>query len=289
MQFEHDRLGLAPARKFTRRDFLAAVLAAGFAAAVRPIEAQTAIRTGTQGLTAGMVEVPVTGRTIPAYRALPSAGKSVPVILVVQDLYGVHEHVRDVCRRLARLGYLAIAPEVYARQGDTAKLASAEEIMETVAARVPDAQVMNDLDAAAAWAGKIGGDSTRLGITGFGWGGRMVWLYAAQNPTLKAGVAWYGRLTGSADEQRPKHPIDLAKGLKAPVLGLYGGDDPSIPAEAVEMMREELKAAGNKSEIVTYPGAPHAFFADYRPSYRRKPALDGWKRMHEWFKRHGVA
>jgi carboxymethylenebutenolidase len=289
MELDHDSRRRAPVLKLPRRDFLAAMLAAGLAAVMRSTAAQATIKTSAQGLTAGAVQIPVAGRSIPAYRALPSTGKSFPVVLVVQEIYGVNEHLCDVCRRLAKLGYLAIAPEMYARQGDPAKLAAADEIMETIVARVPDAQVMDDLDAAATWAGKNGGDSARLAVTGFDWGGRIVWLYAAHNPTLNAGVAWYGRLTGSADELRAKHPVDLAKSLKAPVLGLYGGNDPSIPLEAVEMMRDELKTAGKKSEIVIYPDAPHAFFADYHSSYRKREAQDSWKRMQEWFKRHGVA
>jgi carboxymethylenebutenolidase len=289
MELDHDSRRRASVLKLPRRDFLAAMLTAGLAAVMRSTAAQATIKTGAQGLTAGPVQIPVAGRSIPAYRALPNTGKSFPVVLVVQEIYGVNEHLCDVCRRLAKLGYLAIAPQLYARQGDPAKLASAVEIVETIVARVPDAQVMDDLDAATTWAGKNGGDSARLGITGCGWGGRIVWLYAAHNPTLKAGVAWYGPLTGTADDLRPKHPIDLAKALKAPVLGLYGGNDPSIPMEAVEMMREALKAAGSKSEIMIYPDAPHGFFADYRSSYRKQPAQDGWKRMQEWFKRHGVA
>lgn len=289
MELEHDSPRRAPALKLTRRDFLAAMSAVGLTAAMRSTAAQATIKTGAQGLTAGPVQIPVAGRSIPAYRALPSSGKSFPVVLVVQEIYGVHEHLRDVCRRLAKLGYFAVAPELYARQGDPAKLAAADEIMETIVARVPDSQVMDDLDAAAAWGGNNGGDARRLAVTGFDWGGRIVWLYAAHNPKLNAGVAWYGRLTGSADQLRAKHPVDLAKSLKAPVLGLYGGNDQSIPLEAVEMMRDELKTAGKKSEIVVYPDAPHAFFADTRSSYRKREAQDGWKRMHEWFKRHGIA
>lgn len=289
MDFEDDLRGPVPVSRLTRRDFVVAALAAGFAAAVRPIAARTVIKTDTRGLTAGEAQVPAADRNIPAYRAVPKTGKAFPIVLVVQEIFGVHEHIRDVCRRLAQRGYLAVAPELYARQGDVSKLASAEEIMETVVARVPDAQVMNDLDATAAWAEKNGGDGKRLGITGFCWGGRIVWLYAAHNPALKAGVAWYGRLTGSTDELRPKQPIDVAKSLKAPVLGLYAGEDQGVPVDTVDLMRDELKAAGDKSQIVVYPDAPHGFYADYRSSYRKGPALDGWKRMQQWFKDHGVA
>jgi carboxymethylenebutenolidase len=200
----------------------------------------------------------------------------------------VHEHIKDVCRRFAKLGYLAIAPELYARQGDVSKITSMSEIMPIVA-KVPDAQVMSDLDAAVAWAEKSGkGAASRLGITGFCWGGRIVWLYAAHSPKLKAGVAWYGRLVGQTNELQTKHPIDVAASLKAPVLGLYGGADQGIPLDTVERMRAALKAAGSKSEIVVYPDAPHGFHADYRPSYRKEPAEDGWKRLQDWFKKHGA-
>lgn len=208
---------------------------------------------------------------------------------MVQEIFGVHEHIKDICRRLAKLGYLAVAPELYARQGDVSKMADTQEIFKVVS-RVPDAQVMADLDAAADWAGRSGkGDLKRLGITGFCWGGRIVWLYAAHSPQLKAGVAWYGRLVGQASDLQPQHPIDVAAKLKAPVLGLYGGTDTGIPIETVERMRQGLKAAGGGSEIVVYPDAPHAFHADYRPSYRKEAAQDGWKRMLEWFQRQGVA
>jgi carboxymethylenebutenolidase len=208
---------------------------------------------------------------------------------VVQEIFGVHEHIKDVCRRFGKLGYTAIAPEMYARQGDVSKLAKFEEIFKIVA-KVPDSQVISDLDAAMAYAQKSArGDTSRLGITGFCWGGRVVWLYAAHQPKLKAGAAWYGRLTAAVTEMTPKHPIDLAGALKAPVLGLYGGQDTGIPMESVEKMRAALKAAGNPSEIVVYPDAPHAFHADYRPSYREEPAKDGWRRLQAWFKKYGVA
>src|SRR5688500_16558943 len=273
-----------------RRQFAVSTLAAGFALSAQPVAAET-IKTDTKGLTAGEVKVPARGGDIPAYRAAPEKDGPFPTVLVVQEIFGVHEHIKDVCRRLAKLGYLAVAPELYARQGDVSKL-EREGIMKVVA-KVPDAQVMGDLDAAAEWAKKAGsGGTTRLGVTGFCWGGRIVWLYAAHNKDLKAGVAWYGRLSGvgKATELQPKYPIDLAAEIKAPVLGLYGEKDAGIPVKDVEAMREALKKADNTaSEIVVYPKAPHAFFADYRPSYRKEPAEDGWKRMLAWFKKHGVA
>jgi carboxymethylenebutenolidase len=209
---------------------------------------------------------------------------------VIQEIFGVHEHIRDVCRRLARLGYFAVATELYARQGDVHGMTDIQEVVTKVVARVPDAQVLSDLDATVAWAAASGkADATRLGITGFCWGGRIVWLYAAHSPALKAGVAWYGRLEGTADPLHPKHPIDVAADLKAPVLGLYGAADTGIPVESVEKMRAALRAAGARSEIVLYPDAPHGFHADYRPSYRAGPAAQGWQRMLEWFRSHGVA
>jgi carboxymethylenebutenolidase len=226
---------------------------------------------------------------MPAYRAAPAKGGPFPVILVVQEIFGVHEHIKDLCRRLAKLGYLAIAPELYARQGDVSKIADIKEVIAKVVSKVPDAQVMADLDATVDWAKKSGnGDTAKLGITGFCWGGRIVWLYSAHNPQLKAGVAWYGRLVGDADELHPKHPLALAAELKAPVLGLYGGADAGIPVATVDQMRDALKEAKQPSEIVVFPDTPHGFNADYRPTYRKEQAEDGWKRMTDWFARHGV-
>jgi len=281
--------GLLPKTTLTRREFVITTLAAGFALAVRPVSAQT-ITTDAGGLEAGEVKIPVADGTIPAYRAMPATGGPFPVVLVVQEIFGVHEHIKDVCRRFAKLGRMAVAPELYARQGDVAQMTDMNEIMTKVVAKVPDAQVMSDLDAAANWAEKSGkGDVDKLGITGFCWGGRIVWLYAAHNPRLKAGVAWYGRLVGQATDLTPKHPVDVASALKAPVLGLYGGADAGIPAETVEQMRAALQAAGSPSQIVLYPDTPHGFHADYRPSYRKEQAQDGWKRLQEWFKKYGAA
>ena len=233
--------------------------------------------------------IPAAGEEMPGYRAMPSAGKSFPVVLVVQEIFGVHEHIKDVCRRFAKLGHFAVAPELYARQGDVSKLGDTKDVMKIVA-QVPDAQVMSDLDACVSWAAKSGkGDVSKLGITGFCWGGRIVWLYAAHNPKLRAGVAWYGRLVGDTNELKPRNPIDIAPTLKVPVLGLYGGKDQSIPIESVEQMRTALKAAANPSEIIVYPNAGHAFHADYRPSYQKEAAEDGWKRLQAWFKKYGAA
>ncbi len=273
----------------TRREFVVTTLAAGFALVVLPVSAET-ITTDARGLIAGEIQVPTADGQIPAYRAMPAAGDSFPLVLVVQEIFGVHEHIKDVCRRFAKLGHMAVAPELFARQGDVSKLPEVNEILSRVVSRVPDSQVMSDLDAAVSWAEKSGkGNVSKLGITGFCWGGRIVWLYAAHNPQVKAGVAWYGRLVGSANPLQPMHPIDIAASLKPPVLGLYGGDDPGIPLDTVEQMRKALKVAANPSEIVVYPNTPHGFYADYRPSYRKEQADDGWKRLREWFKKHGAA
>jgi carboxymethylenebutenolidase len=284
-----DLRSLRPSVDFTRRQFVVTTLAAGFAAAVQPVSAQT-ITTDTNGLEAGEVKIPVSDGTIPAYRAMPSSGGPFPVVLVVQEIFGVHEHIKDMCRRFAKAGYFAVAPEMYSRQGDVSKLTDIQEIITKVVSKVPDSQVMSDLDAAVAWAKKSGkADTAKLGITGFCWGGRIVWLYSAHNPDLKAGVAWYGRLVGKPDELHPKNPIDLVKSLHAPVLGLYGAADQGIPVASVEQMEKALKEAGKPCEIVLYPDTPHAFNADYRPSYRKDKAEDGWKRLLAWFKKNGVA
>ena len=283
-----DSLTLQPRTDFTRREFVVTSLAAGFALAAQPVSADT-ITTDAKGLEAGEVKIPVPDGEIPAYRAFPAEGEKHPVILVVQEIFGVHEHIKDICRRLAKLGYFAIAAEMYARQGDVSKLKEFPKILEIVR-KVPDAQVMSDLDAAVAYAEKSGkADVAKLGITGFCWGGRIVWLYSAHSPKVKAGVAWYGRLIGEASDLQPKHPVDVAASIKAPILGLYGGADGGIPVATIEQMRTAMKEAGNTAEIIVYPDTPHAFFADYRPSYRKEPAEDGWKRMLEWFKKYGVA
>ena len=259
-----------------------------YAAAVEPV-AQTAIHTEAQGLEAADARIAVHDGTIAAYYAKPAGKANLPIILLVHEIWSVHEYFRDLCRRLARLGYLAVATELYARQGDVSKMTDVQDIVKVVA-RVPDAQVLGDLDATLAWASSSGkGDATRAGVTGFCWGGRITWLYAAHNAKLKAGVAWYGKVEGPAEELKPRQPIDVARDLKVPVLGLYGGADAGIPNEGVDRMREALKASGQRCEIHTYPDAPHAFHADYRPSYRKEPAEDGWRRMLDWFRGHGVA
>ncbi len=275
---------------FTRRKFIiVSTLAAGFALAVQPISAQV-ITTDTQGLVAGEVKIPSSDGEIPACRAMPATGENFPVVLVVHEIFGVHEHIQDVCRRFAKLGYLAIAPELFARFGDVSQLSDVKEIISKVVSKVPDAQVMSDLDATIAWADKSGkANINKLGITGFCWGGRIVWLYAAHNPKLKAGVAWYGRLVGMSTPLTPDYPMDIANLLQVPILGLYGGSDEGIPLETVEQMSIILQSGTTGSDIIVYPNTPHAFFADYRPSYRKKQAEDGWKRLQAWFKKYGVA
>jgi carboxymethylenebutenolidase len=247
------------------------------------------IVTDTRGLTAGEVKIPTRDGDMPAYRAMPAGRSGLGTVLVVQEIFGVHEHIKDVCRRFAKAGFLAIAPELFARQGDPSKYSDIPKLVAELVSKVPDAQVMSDLDATAAWAAKNGGDADDVGITGFCWGGRITWLYLAHNPRAKAGVAWYGRVVGNSTPNTPKHPIDVAASIRQPVLALYGGADAGIPNETIYRMMAALQTAGNKqSELVLYKDAPHAFHADYRPSYRKEAAEDGWKRAVAWFKAHGV-
>ena len=293
-----DRMISLNARGLSRRNALkatatGAALGSTFALSVQPVSAQTMITTAADGLTAGEVKVKTKdGKEMVAYRAMPASGTGFGTILVVQEIFGVHAHIADMCRRFAKAGYCAVAPELYFRQGDAKSYTDIPKLMQEIVAKVPDAQVMDDLDATVAFVkGEGKADTAKLGITGFCWGGRITWLYAAHSSALKAGVAWYGRVVGNATELTPKHPVDIAKDLKAPVLGLYGGADTGIPNDTVDKMRAALKegsAAAKKSEIVTYPEMPHAFNADYRPSYRKDAADDGWKRALAWFKANGV-
>lgn len=280
-----DLLSLVPKVDFNRRGFMATSLITGFAVAAGPVMAQTAIKTDATGLNAGEVDIPVKGGMMKAYRAQPAGAGPFPTILVVQEIFGVHEYIKDTCRRFAKLGYQAIASDLYARQGDMSKVTDMQGAI-AVAGKVPDAQVMADLDATAAWAAKNGGNANKLGITGFCWGGRITWLYAAHNPKVKAGVAWYGRLVGQASELTPKHPVDIAKDLKAPVLGLYGAADQGIPVTTVEQMKAALEAAKKFNTFYVYPDTPHAFHADYRPSYRKEQAEDAWQKAVGFFKVH---
>ena len=284
--------GVAP----SRRRALTLGLGMGYAAATLPVLAQTAIKTPTDGLSVGEVSIDVAGFKMPAFRAQPAGKTGLPVVLVLSEIFGVHEYIADTAVRLARAGYLAIAPELFVRQGDAQSYGELAKLMSEVIAKVPDAQVMGDLDAAVAWAAANGGDTGKLAVTGFCWGGRQTWLYAAHQPKVKAGVAWYGRLVGDSTALTPRHPLDVAAQLKAPVLGLYGGADTGIALDTVERMKAALAAAGAQgnaaagaSQFVVYPDAPHAFHADYRPNYRKQAAEDGWKRCLAWFADHGVA
>jgi carboxymethylenebutenolidase len=275
-------MSLDPVAVPSRRGFMATSLIAGFTLAAGPVQSQTAIKTPSDGLTEGEVQVPAKGGNIPAYRAMPAAGGPFPTVLVVQEIFGVHEYIKDTCRRLAQIGYLAIAPELYVRQADPKTLTTLDAAR-AAAGKVPDTQVMEDLDSAVAWAKGNKGNVDKLAITGFCYGGRIVWLYAAHNPKLKAGVAWYGSLAGENNPSRPTHPLQVVDKIKAPTLGLYAEADQGIPMTDVEKMRDALKKAKSKSAIVSYPGAPHGFHADYRASYRADAAEDGWRRLQGWF------
>jgi len=283
---------LVPGQTFDRRSFVKTALGSAFAAAALPVTAQ-AIKTDFDGLTAGEVTIPSGDFKMPIYRAMPQGKRDLPVVLVISEIFGVHEYIADTCRRFAKQGYLAIAPELFARQGDPTSFGTIQELQREIIAKTPDNEVLGDLDAAVAWAGANGGNTSKVGITGFCWGGRIVWLYAAHGRQLKAGVAWYGRLNGDTTPLQPRHPIDLAAQLKAPVLGLYGGKDTGIPLEAVDRMKAALAAANNPaaraSKFIVYPESGHAFHADYRPSYREPDAKDGWQKCLAWFKEHGVA
>ncbi len=284
---------LVPAHSaFNRRSFVRGALGSGFAAAVLPVVAQTAIKTDTAGLLTGEVNVNVAGFQMPAYRAAPAGRSGLPVVLVLSEVFGVHEYIADVANRFARAGYFAIAPELFARHGDPMAYGELAKLLAEVVSKASDAQVMADLDACLLWAKSQGADAERAAVTGFCWGGRQAWLYAAHNPKLRAAVAWYGRLVGDAPALTPRQPLDVAARLHAPVLGLYGGQDSGIPLDGVTAMKAALaqgSAASRKSEFVIYPDAPHAFHADYRPTYRQAAAQDGWQRCLAWLKAHGVS
>lgn len=260
-------------------------------AAAAPPDSPDTIVTDSQGLVAGAIDIPAADGAIPGYRARPETGGPAPVVLLVHEIFGLHAYIQDLCRRLAKSGYLAIAPDLYRRQGDVGRIDDIRQIIDQVVMKVPDGQVLADLDAAVAWAKDGGeGDAGRLAITGFCWGGRFVWLYCAHSPAVRAGAAWYGRLAAvgpgvmSDIGEGRTYPLDIADRLRAPVLGLYGEQDMSIPLETVEQMRGKLAAAHDDSRIVVYPGANHGFHADYRaPLYHREAAEDGWRRMLEWF------
>jgi len=282
-----DRPG-ADRRGVDRRDFIKVALGTGFAAAVMPVCAQSAIHTDAEGLSVGQFTVKVGGQDVPVYRAQPVGKPHPPVILVVSEIFGVHEYIADVARRFAKLGYLALAPDLFVRQGDPSKYPSIPELMQNVVSKVPDEQVMGDLDAVVAWAQANGGNMDKLGITGFCWGGRIAWLYAAHNPRVRAGVAWYGHLVGDRTALKPRNPIDIAAQLKTPILGLYGAQDQGIPVSTIERMKEALAQGPSKSEFIVFKDAGHAFHADYRPSYVEADAKLGWEYCIEWFRTHGV-
>ena len=294
MKKDNSDLSASPT-SLDRREFLVtSILGSGlFALAVQPIQAQTRIVTDANGLTVGEVKIPVSGGDIPAYRAMPDKkNKKFPVVLVIHEIFGVHEWIQDVCRRFAKLGYMAIAPALYAREGEVSTIATSGELNRQIFSKIPDTQSMSDLDATVAWAKNNSGNTNKLSITGFCWGGRIVWLYAAHNKNVDAGAAWYGRVVPTANspinEAQPKTPIDYAKDLKVPVIGFYGGLDKGIPVDGVQKMQDELKKGKSKSEIIVYPNADHGFFADYRPSYNKESGEDAWKKLQEWFKKNGA-
>jgi len=275
----------------TRRGFAATGLVAGFTLATGPLNA-AAVVTDAKGLDAGDVAIPVADGHIPGYRARPANRKHTAVMLVVQEVFGVHEHIRDICRRFAHLGYYAIAPSLYARYGDPGKydMDHLQGLFNDIVVKVPDSEVMSDLDSSVAFAQSEGADTAKLGIVGFCWGGRIVWLYAAHNPDLKAGCAFYGQLRGPvpANPIRPLYPLDIAADLKAPVMGFYGGKD-HIPASDVTAMQAALAKAGKLDSVIHFfPDAEHGFFADYRPSYNEADAKEAWIEVRAFLKKHGV-
>jgi carboxymethylenebutenolidase len=289
---ELEQQGLMPRNRWSRRGFVMTSLASGFALSAGPVSAET-ITTDSAGLVAGEVKVKTADGEMPAYRAMPDPSSSFgggpfPTVLVIQEVFGVHEHIKDLCRRLAKIGYFAIAPELYARQGDPTKYTEIPKLIAEIVSKVPTAQVMTDLDASVAYAKASGkADTAKLAVTGFCWGGFATWMYAAHNPGLKAAVAWYG-VDRKTSDIIPKNPVDVIGDLKCPVLALYGGQDQSIPKETIDKRQEACKAAGKICEVKIYPDAPHGFNADYRPSYRADDAKDGWARMLAWFKENGV-
>ena len=283
---------LLPKIPVNRRTFFMASLMTGYTMAAGPVNAQAVIKTDSEGLDAREIKVKTKDGEMPAYMARPANKKNPAVVLVSQEIFGVHEYIKDTCRRLAKAGYMAIAPELYARQGDPSKyqLSEIQKLIADIVSKVPDAQVMTDFDACVDWAKANGGDTKKLAITGFCYGGRVTWLYAAHNPNVKTGVAWYGRLAGATTPITPKNPVDLVSSIKVPILGLYGAADPGIPNNTLAQMQEALRAAKNdKCDFVLYPDTPHGFHADFRGSYRKAAAEDGWARLLAWFKANGVA
>lgn len=271
-----------------RRTFLMTTLMTGFTTAVA--RAQTApIHTDTNGLDAGEAQIPIADGHLPGYYARPSGPGPFPIVLVIEEIFGVHEYIKDICRRFAKLGYLAVSPELYARIADLSKMSDAHEIVSKVISKAPDTLVLSDLDSTANWAFANHGDPNRLGVTGFCRGGRDTWLYAEHNPRLKAAVAWYGPVKGAVSEIQPHTPTDEAAALRCPLLGLYGGRDESIHPADVQAAAQIARDAGHTVEIKMFPQAGHGFHADYRATYDRDAAEQGWAAALAWFKAHGVA
>lgn len=283
---QHGLSGLASAA-LARRGFMMSSLITGLTLATTRVEAQ-AIHTDTQGIEAGETKVPVADGALPAYAAHPPGAGPFPTVLVIEEIFGVHEYIKDTCRRLAKAGYLAVAPELYARIADLSTMTDIQKIIHDVIMKAPDATLFSDLDATATWAAAHGGDTARLAVTGFCRGGRNTWLYAAHNPALKAAVAWYGPVVGATSEIQPATPTDIADKLLCPLLGLYGGKDTGIKVPDVEAAVAKAKAAGKEVDLVIYPDAGHGFHADYRPSYNAAAAADGWQKLLAWFHGHGV-
>jgi carboxymethylenebutenolidase len=283
-----DIVGLTKVAPLSRRGFMSAsaATAAGYTLAAGPVRAD-AIKTDTNGLTAGEAKVMVAGGAMPVYYARPATGANAPVILVSMEIFGLHEYIRDVTRRLGKLGAFAVAPDYYFRKGDLTKIEDIPALIPIVNTKT-DTELFADLDATVAWAKSQGANSDRLGIMGFCRGGRTVWRYSTHNAGLKAGVAFYGSLADPPNEAMPINSIASAKDVKEPVLGLYGAEDQGIPVDQVNTMKAALAAAGKTAEFKIYPGAPHGFHADYRPSYRKEAAEDGWTQMTAWFKKYGV-
>ena len=273
---------------FNRRNFLVTALASGFALAASPVMAQ-AIKTDTKGIVAGEVSIPVADGKIPGYRAMPAKGSNFPAIVVVQEIFGLHEHIQDICRRLAKLGYYAISAELFARQGDASKMPDFQTIIQKIISILPDAEVMSDIDATVAFAkASKHANTDRLGLVGFCWGGRTTWLYSAHNPKVKAAVSYYGLIDGMKSDIKPADPIDIGATLKVPVLGLYAALDTYITQDKVSAMEKAVQKSGSGSQIVVFPEVDHGFNADYRPTYNAVTAAYGWNLTLDWFKKHGV-
>lgn len=287
IDFQNPQATSAPTG-LSRRGFVMTSLATGFAVASQPVMAQ-AISTDTQGLAVAEVKVPTADGQIPAYVARPAKAGKYPVILVLQEIFGVHEHIKDMCRRFAKMGYYAIAPEMFARQGDVSKMNDIMGILTQVVSKVPDAQVCADLDAAVAFARASGqADAARVGLVGYCWGGRTAWIYARHNPKLKAAVSYYGLLDGMKSDIKPRDPVEFGAELKVPVLGLYSGIDAFVKPDVIAKMRGEIAKSGSGSEIVVFPNVDHGFNADYRPSYDKAAATYAMKLTRDWLKDHGV-